>query len=133
MVVESTGIINEFGIMTADFMVGELDEGLIQSTVVNAKDTKENGERNVIKVENFRVCDMSLSDYTPCLDNVEASSEFSSSTSGKGLDRLLPRPKVYKHPILWPKSRDEVQLFFIFGLLLLLFSIIFVGFDCFFC
>lgn len=114
VVVESTGIINEFGIITADFMVGELDEGLIQSALVNAKDSRENGGRDVIKVEKFRVCDMSLSDYTPCLDNVKAISKFSSSTNRKGLDCVVPRPKGYKHPILWPKSRDEVQLFFIF-------------------
>ncbi|XP_057795645.1 probable methyltransferase PMT10 isoform X2 [Salvia miltiorrhiza] len=30
-VLESTGIINEFGIMTSDFMVGNFDEGLLQS------------------------------------------------------------------------------------------------------
>lgn len=110
--------------MTDDFIVGEFDEGLIQSVVVNVNGSneKEKGDsdvRKVIKVKKFRVCDESMGDYIPCLDNVEAISRFNSSEkgeryerhcpeNGKGLDCLVPRPKEYKLHIPWPKSRDEV-------------------------
>ncbi|KAL3845482.1 hypothetical protein ACJIZ3_002885 [Penstemon smallii] len=118
VVVERTGIINEMGIMTDDFIVGEFDEGLIQSVVenVNTSYEKKVGERKVVKLEKFRVCDESMRDYIPCLDNVEAISRFNSSEKGErhcpengnGLDCLVPRPKGYKLHIPWPKSRDEV-------------------------
>lgn len=118
---ERTGIINELGIMTEDFIVGEFDEGLIESVVVSGNSSDEgvrgnSGERKVIKVEKFRICDMSLSDYIPCLDNVVANSRFDLSNNvrhcpekGKGLDCLVPRPKDYKIHIPWPKSRDEAR------------------------
>ncbi|KAL8485402.1 hypothetical protein ACS0TY_027633 [Phlomoides rotata] len=121
VVLERTGIINEFGVMTDDFEVGEFDEGLIQSVVVNlnSSDEKEKGEsseRKAINVEKFRVCDESMIDYIPCLENVDAISRVNSSgkyerncpKNGKGLDCLLPWPKGYKLHIPWPKSRDEV-------------------------
>lgn len=106
--------------MTEDFIVGEFDEGLIESVVVSGNSSDEevrgnSGEKKVIKVEKFRICDMSLSDYIPCLDNVDANSRFDLSNNvrhcpemGKGLDCLVPRPKDYKIHIPWPKSRDEV-------------------------
>ncbi|KAH6782617.1 S-adenosyl-L-methionine-dependent methyltransferases superfamily protein, partial [Perilla frutescens var. frutescens] len=120
-VLERTGIINELGIMTEDFVVGEFDEGLIESVVVisNSSDEGErggSGERKVIKVEKFRICEMSLSDYVPCLGNVDANFQSNLSEKnqrhcpekGNGLDCLVPRPKGYKLHIPWPKSRDEV-------------------------
>ncbi|KAK4429603.1 putative methyltransferase PMT10 [Sesamum alatum] len=116
---ERTGIINEMGIMTYDFIVGEFDEGLIKSVVVNANSSNERDGNKVVKLEKFRICDESVSHYIPCLDNVEAIPRFNSSgngekyerhcpENGKGLDCLVPRPKGYKLHIPWPKSRDEV-------------------------
>ncbi|KAL0360288.1 UNVERIFIED_CONTAM: putative methyltransferase PMT12 [Sesamum radiatum] len=97
------------GIMTYDFIVGDFDEGLIKSVLANANSTdegekRESGGRKVVKVEKFRVCEGSMSEYIPCLDNVEAISRFNSSgkgekyerhcpENGKGLDCLVPRPK----------------------------------------
>ncbi|PIN16481.1 Phosphoethanolamine N-methyltransferase [Handroanthus impetiginosus] len=125
-VVERTGIINEMGIMTDDFIVGEFDEGLIEGMVVNVNSSyeKEKGEfdndgREVMKVEKFRVCEESMVQHIPCLDNVDEISRFNSSENGekyerhcpengRGLDCLVPRPKGYKLHIPWPKSRDEV-------------------------
>lgn len=106
--------------MTEDFVVGEFDEGLIESIVVvgNSSDERErgeSGERKVIKVEKFRICEIDKSDYIPCLENVGG--DFQSNLSerhcpekGKGLDCVVPRRKGYKLHIPWPKSRDEVQL-----------------------
>ncbi|KAL1533562.1 putative methyltransferase PMT10 [Salvia divinorum] len=104
-VLERTGIINELGIMTDDFVVGEIDEGLIESivAVANSSDDRQNverRERKVVKVEKFRICERNFSDYVPYLGNL--------SEKGKGLDCLVPRPKEYKLHIPWPKSRDEV-------------------------
>ncbi|KAI3464576.1 hypothetical protein Pfo_021239 [Paulownia fortunei] len=123
-VLERTGIINEMGIMTDDFIVGEFDERLIESVVVNLNSSNEKEKRvsdvrKVVKVEKFRVCDESMSDYIPCLDNVEAISRFNSTEkgekyerhcpeNGRVLDCLVPRPKGYKLHIPWPQSRDEV-------------------------
>ncbi|KAL1543773.1 putative methyltransferase PMT10 [Salvia divinorum] len=99
--VESTGIINELGVMTSNFMVGEFDEGLLVENAevgdIGEKVKRENDEGEVNKL---RVCDVNMSDYVPFLDNVEAVS--------KGVDCLVPRPKGYRLPMPWPKSRDEV-------------------------
>ncbi|KAL3641205.1 hypothetical protein CASFOL_016173 [Castilleja foliolosa] len=121
---ERTGIINELGIMTDDFIVGEFEEGLIESVVVSFNSSSLKGKNDgeigkVIKFEKFRVCDESLGDYIPCLDNGDAIPRLNSSDkgqtyerhcpeNGKQLDCLLPWPKGYKLHIPWPKSRDEV-------------------------
>ncbi|XP_057795646.1 probable methyltransferase PMT10 [Salvia miltiorrhiza] len=110
---ERTGIINELGIMTEDFVVGEFDEGLIESIVVvaNSSDERESverGDRKVVKFEKFRICEMNMSNYVPFLDNVDSDFQFNLWEKGKGLDCLVPRPKEYKLHIPWPKSRDEV-------------------------
>lgn len=74
-------------------------------------------------VEKYKICDMSMVDYIPCLDNVEEIVKFNVSLrgekyerhcpqQGKGLNCIVPRPNGYKRPILWPKSRDEVLLLF---------------------
>ncbi|KAL2467784.1 putative methyltransferase PMT10 [Forsythia ovata] len=121
-VVERTGIVDKTGAMTEDFMVGEFDESLIESVVVNVSDPDNNEKLEidkVVRIEKFRVCDSSMSEYIPCLDNGEAISRLNSSEKlekykrncpkdGKGLDCLVPRPKDYKLHIPWPKSRDEV-------------------------
>ncbi|KZV28810.1 hypothetical protein F511_06244 [Dorcoceras hygrometricum] len=124
VVVERTGIIDEMGFMTDDFIVGDLDEGLIQSLLDDRNSSADNDKResNVTRIarnEKFGVCNESLSDYIPCLDSVEAVSGFVSVDRddknerhcpkiGRGLDCLVPRPKHYKIRIPWPKSRDEV-------------------------
>lgn len=123
LVVERTGIVNEMGIMTDDFVVGEFDESLIQSVVLNVNGSgdgmgkTESDDIKVIKVEKFKACDEGMVDFVPCMDNVERFPEFNSSENNgkrhcpersKGLDCLVPRPKGYKSHISWPKSRDEV-------------------------
>ncbi|XP_073294792.1 probable methyltransferase PMT12 [Primulina huaijiensis] len=124
VVVERTGIIDEMGFMTDDFVVGEFDEGLIQSMVddrnVGAEiDGRESNVTRIARDEKFVVCDESMSDYIPCLDSLGAISGFVSVERGDkserhcpeigmGLECLVPRPKHYKIHIPWPKSRDEV-------------------------
>ncbi|XP_047977940.1 probable methyltransferase PMT10 [Salvia hispanica] len=99
--VESTGIINELGIMTSNFMIGEFDEGLlVENAKVGDISEKVKGENDEGEVSKLRVCDMNMSDYVPFLENVGAVS--------KGFDCLVPRPKGYKLPMPWPRSMDEV-------------------------
>lgn len=115
---------DENGAMTADFVVGEFDPAVLGSVVnvtsgsVRDDESKGRKERNS-KIGKFRVCDESLREYVPCLDNVEVISKLNSTERGenyerhcpekeRGLDCLVPRPKGYKTHIPWPQSRDEV-------------------------
>lgn len=93
--------------MTADFIIGDFDEALLKSVEAKERNSdgekvikRENDEGDAIKVEKFKVCDVGMIDFVPHLGNVGAISE--------GLGCLVPRPKRYKLPLPWPKSRDEV-------------------------
>lgn len=111
--VERTGIIDENGAMTNDFLVGEFDDEVIDSVVESGSDegleSDENGGGLVKgKIGKFRVCDESMRDYIPCLDEKGGILERRCPPKGKGLDCLVPWPKGYKLRIPWPKSRNEV-------------------------
>ncbi|CAL5348468.1 unnamed protein product [Camellia sinensis] len=123
LAVERTGIVDDNGLMTDDFVVGEFDPSAIES-VANAREGRQSDEddfRNKarVRLEKFRVCDESMREYIPCLDNVDAISRLNSTERGEGFERhcpqkekglncLVPRPKGYKLKIPWPQSRDEV-------------------------
>ncbi|KAL8132848.1 putative methyltransferase PMT10 [Apium graveolens] len=119
-----TGIVDENGAMALDFVVGDFDPAVLE-TVVNATsesvrdDESKERKGSKYKIGKFRVCDESLREYVPCLDNVEVISKLNSTERGENyqrlcpgkervLDCLVPRPKGYKAHIPWPKSRDEV-------------------------
>ncbi|KAJ0789585.1 putative S-adenosyl-L-methionine-dependent methyltransferase [Helianthus annuus] len=119
-VVERTGIVDESGAMTENFVIGDYDASLIENAA-NESLVERGGESddNLGKIERFRVCDESMREYIPCLDNVEVVSRLSLSekgekyerhcpVKGKELDCLVPNPKRYKDHIPWPRSRDEV-------------------------
>ncbi|GMP79557.1 hypothetical protein CsSME_00035046 [Camellia sinensis var. sinensis] len=124
LAVERTGIVDDNGLMTDDFVVGEFDPSAIES-VANAREGRQSDEddfRNKarVRLEKFRVCDESMREYIPCLDNVDAISRLNSTERGEGFERhcpqkekglncLVPRPKGYKLKIPWPQSRDEVK------------------------
>ncbi|PHU19454.1 putative methyltransferase PMT11 [Capsicum chinense] len=115
MMVERTGIIDENGAMTNDFLVGEFDDEVIDSVVESGSDegleSDENGGGLVKgKIGKFRVCDESMRDYIPCLDEKGGILERHCPPKGKGLDCLVPWPKGYKLRIPWPKSRNEIWL-----------------------
>ncbi|CAK9138490.1 unnamed protein product [Ilex paraguariensis] len=108
--------------MTEDFVVGEFDPGVIESVVGDSHTEKRDSDEKrsfMVKIDKYRVCDESMRDNIPCLDNVEAISQLNSTDKGENyerhchkkgreLDCLVPRPKGYKLHIPWPKSRDEV-------------------------
>uniref|UniRef100_A0A5B7BS93 Methyltransferase n=1 Tax=Davidia involucrata TaxID=16924 RepID=A0A5B7BS93_DAVIN len=122
LAVERTGIVDDNGLMTDDFEVGEFDPSIIESVAnVSWKEGRESDQsrssRVRVKVEKYRVCDESMTEYIPCLDNVDAISRLNLTERGenyerhcpeRGLDCLVPRPKGYKLRIPWPKSLDEV-------------------------
>nr|XP_043607484.1 probable methyltransferase PMT10 [Erigeron canadensis] len=120
-VVERTGIVDENGAMTNDFVIGDYDASLLENAQNESLVEKgnESDENKWIKVEKFRVCGESMREYIPCLDNVDVVSKLNSTEKGekyerycpekgKELDCLVPNPKGYKDHIPWPKSRDEV-------------------------
>lgn len=124
--VERTGIVDYAGAMTEDFKIGDFDTEDYSwvEDLKNESDTREesggHGNHGRVKIERYRVCDERMSDYIPCLDNVEEMKmknwsergekyERHCPVEGKRLDCLVPMPKGYKSPIPWPQSRDEVM------------------------
>lgn len=125
--IETFGIVDENGIMSENFEeVGEFDSNVVvdnwggeNETEVEQKD--ESGYRRT-NVQKFGLCPTSMSEYIPCLDNVQAIKRLKSTERGekferhcpepgRGMNCLVPAPKNYKTPIPWPKSRDEVIIF----------------------
>lgn len=117
------GIVNDNGTMSEEFDVGELGEGDLveewrnETKVGDGDSDTDKGSR--VRVTKFRMCPTSMSEYIPCLDNVEAIKKLESTErgerferhcpeEGRVLDCLVPAPSKYRTPIPWPKSRDEV-------------------------
>ncbi|KAF8397420.1 hypothetical protein HHK36_016336 [Tetracentron sinense] len=122
--VETVGIVDENGTMAEDFEVGGFDPDFVENWG-NGNETEgkeESGSSRVrvrVRVKRFALCPESMSEYIPCLDNVEAIRKLKSTEKGEKYERhcptndqslncLVPPPKDYKIPIQWPKSRDEV-------------------------
>ncbi|RVW51169.1 putative methyltransferase PMT12 [Vitis vinifera] len=119
--VERIGIVDEDGAMSVEFEVGEFDPHSVEDLGnSDGEEEKKVGNRDsTVKIENFRVCEASMQDYIPCLDNVEEIARLNSTErgekyerhcpgKGEGLDCLVPMPQGYKPRIPWPASRDEV-------------------------
>lgn len=122
------GIVNDNGTMSEEFEVGEFGEGDLveewrnETKVGDGDSDRDKGSR--VRVTKFRMCPTSMSEYIPCLDNVEAIKKLESTERGErferhcpeeghGLDCLVPAPSKYRTPIPWPKSRDEVSFLFL--------------------
>ncbi|KAK7377401.1 hypothetical protein VNO80_02825 [Phaseolus coccineus] len=116
--VERMGVLDGNGVMTEDFRVGELDPGFEEEWGNGSAFAKESGGVRE-KVEKYKVCDVKMVDYVPCLDNEKAMKKLEGSVRGEkyerhcpqegmGLNCIVPPPKGYRRPVLWPKSRDEV-------------------------
>ncbi|WOH12407.1 hypothetical protein DCAR_0831910 [Daucus carota subsp. sativus] len=119
-VVQRMGVIDENGVMNDTFEVGEFDSSAVEEwESENRTESVEGESGGKISVKKFGVCDMSMRDYIPCLDNVEVIRSLESSEKGEKFERhcpekgkelncLVPSPKGYRTPIPWPRSRDEV-------------------------
>lgn len=110
--------------MTDNFTVSnnDDDESLLNwnLNITNNNSDSDFVVEEVKKVKKYKICkDVKMVDYIPCLDNFEEIVKFNGSERGekyerhcpkqdKGLNCVVPRPKGYRKPILWPKSRDEI-------------------------
>ncbi|XP_010691259.2 probable methyltransferase PMT11 [Beta vulgaris subsp. vulgaris] len=119
--VKRFGIVDENGTMTDDFEIGEYDPNVIENWR-NSSDSEVAESEIRVKVSRFPICDDSMREYIPCMDNEEAIKQLESTEKGEKFERhcpekgkelncLVPAPKNYKIPIPWPKSRDEVWYF----------------------
>ncbi|KAG5052986.1 hypothetical protein JHK87_005184 [Glycine soja] len=112
------GILNDNGTMSDDFEIGHFEEGVPEDwgndTVV-----EDSVSSPRIAVSKFGICPRSMSEHIPCLDNADAIRKLKSTQRGENFERhcpeqgkrlncLVPRPKGYRPPIPWPRSRDEV-------------------------
>lgn len=108
--------------MSMDFKVGDFDENSVEEfgNFTLEQEKRDQSGANRVKVKRFKVCDQSMREYIPCLDNVEEISRLNSTVrgekyerhcpgEGKGLNCVVPVPQGYKIRIPWPKSRDEVS------------------------
>ncbi|AES71005.2 putative S-adenosyl-L-methionine-dependent methyltransferase [Medicago truncatula] len=118
--VEKFGIVNENGTMSEEFEIGSFDPAMVDDWV-NETQVEKEGSESVTKfaIKKFGLCSRGMSEYIPCLDNVEAIKKLPSTEKGERFERhcpedgkklncLVPAPKGYRAPIPWPKSRDEV-------------------------
>ncbi|KAE8712044.1 putative methyltransferase PMT10 [Hibiscus syriacus] len=120
--IKSYGIVDENGTMSDEFEIGEFDPDLVEDwgsgTEIETETSKEYA-RSTFRVKKFGLCDQTMREYVPCLDNMEAIKSLKSTMNGerferhcpekgKGLNCLVPPPKGYRPPIPWPKSRDEI-------------------------
>lgn len=122
------GVLGPDGAMQTDFKIGTDDDGdddgdgidLDSDPMRNTSEPLENGSpSNDTSVPKFNRCPANMSEYIPCLDNVDAIRKLNSTEKGERFERrcpdpalrlrcLIPSPKHYRAPIPWPKSRDEV-------------------------
>ncbi|CAM8969620.1 unnamed protein product [Rhodiola kirilowii] len=121
--IERFGIVDENGIMSNEFGIGDFDPKIVED-MRNGSGSEDVEMRSNdggigVGVKRFLQCSASMTDYIPCLDNVDAVKKLKSIARGqqferhcpekrKGLNCLIPRPQGYKRPVPWPKSRDEV-------------------------
>ncbi|KAK3230543.1 hypothetical protein Dsin_002424 [Dipteronia sinensis] len=116
-----TGIIDETGAMSCDFEVGDFHlqadsveelQNVVEENDQLSENEKKSGSVTSV-IGKYRVCEERLTDYIPCFNNEEETLTRNLSSSERhcpdnGLDCLVPNPKGYKIPVLWPNSRDQV-------------------------
>ncbi|KAL5559697.1 hypothetical protein UlMin_035908 [Ulmus minor] len=119
---ERTGIVDENGVMSEVFEVGEFDPNFIEDLRnLSGGDLRldDGSVKERVKIEKFKLCDDRMNNYIPCLDNLEQKNRFNSSQKGEKFERhcpgkekalscVVPSPKGYKKRIPWPESKDEV-------------------------
>ncbi|KAH9324994.1 hypothetical protein KI387_005172, partial [Taxus chinensis] len=123
------GVVGPDGAMQDDFKIGnEVDDDgddidLDSDPMLNVSDPLKSSSDNSATFDagdlKFDRCPANMSEYIPCLDNLEAIRRLKSTEKGERFERrcpdgaarlrcLVPTPGHYRTPILWPKSRDEV-------------------------
>lgn len=112
--------------MSDQFQIGDYDaesaDPLGNQTEIESSDGDTEPTTTArVTVRKFDMCPESMTDYIPCLDNVEAIKKLNSTAArgerferncpkeGMGLNCTVPIPNGYRSPIPWPRSRDEVS------------------------
>lgn len=108
--------------MSEEFEVGEFDPEMVDEweNVTRVGEEFAAVAASELAMKKVSLCPQSMSEYTPCLDNAEAIGKLESTERGERFERhcpaegkrlhcLVPPPKGYRQPILWPRSRDEVH------------------------
>lgn len=120
------GIVNENGTMSDQFQIGDYDADSAETLGNQTESESSDGDIEStastarVSVRKFEICSENLTDYIPCLDNVEAIERLNSTARGErferncpkegmGLNCTVPIPRGYQPPIPWPRSRDEVS------------------------
>lgn len=119
------GIVNENGTMSDEFQIGDYDaesaETLGNQTEYETSDGDTTSTTARVSLRQFEICSENMTEYIPCLDNVEAIKRLNSTSRGErferncpkegmGLNCTVPIPNGYRSPIPWPRSRDEVSV-----------------------
>ncbi|KAL5717266.1 hypothetical protein ACHQM5_010304 [Ranunculus cassubicifolius] len=111
------GIVDENGLMTDDFEIGEFDPHLVEDWEIdNSQQQLHFTGISRVRVKKFPMCPITMKEYIPCLDNVNKLKSITRGEKferhcpkeGQSLNCLVPPPKGYKPPIPWPRSRGEV-------------------------
>ncbi|KAL5102002.1 hypothetical protein RYX36_006329 [Vicia faba] len=116
--IKKFGVLNDDGTMSDGFEIGEFDPDNTDESVDEKQPDASSSELRV-KVEKFVWCLVNMSEYIPCLDNVDAIGKLESVERGERFERhcpveekrfncLVQTPIGYRLPIPWPKSREEV-------------------------
>ncbi|KAH7443577.1 hypothetical protein KP509_02G040600 [Ceratopteris richardii] len=91
------------------------DAELLESSIQEA-DLKVAGCPSQTRVTDFKECNITFQDLTPCMDprrwrkydkNRMAFRERHCPPSSERMECLIPPPEGYKIPVRWPRSRDE--------------------------
>ncbi|CAK8538186.1 unnamed protein product [Lathyrus sativus] len=120
--IKRLGVLNDDGTMSDEFEIGEFDPENADEDE-SANETRADASYSELKlklnVKKFARCSLNMSEYIPCLDNVEAIGKVESVERGERFERhcpveekrfncLVQPPKGYRLPIPWPRSREEV-------------------------
>ncbi|KAM7259170.1 hypothetical protein ACFE04_014911 [Oxalis oulophora] len=89
------GVVDENGVMTNDFEIGEFDLDLINEDW-NGSELVDNGDdgssqlKSRFSVKKYPFCDETMRQYIPCLDNVDAIKKLNSTDKGERFERHCP-------------------------------------------
>ncbi|GKU91990.1 hypothetical protein SLEP1_g5782 [Rubroshorea leprosula] len=90
--IKINGIVDENGTMSDEFEVGEFDPEFVETWGNDTEIHEEKSEESKYKFKNlkFGLCNQSMREYTPCMDNVEAIKRLKSTERGERFERHCP-------------------------------------------
>lgn len=90
--VEKMGVLDDTGAMTEDFNVGDqFDDPDVVDKRGNLNESESRVFGGRVRVKRLRLCDKSMREYIPCLDNVEVIRRLKSTKKGESLRGIVRR------------------------------------------